>query len=138
MFDRGLLERLDEAAADPLPIQEQGSIARCQVSVLQNLQRILNARQGCCETRPDFGMPDLNDAISQGADAVLTVARSVKLQIEMFEPRLESVAVRYHPDPDNPLQLAFHVSATLRYGEQTEHFSFDTILSDDKRIKVRG
>lgn len=138
MFDRGLLERLQEATEGVAPAPEPGSIGRLQISVLDNVRSILNARQGCCETRPDFGMADLNDAIGQGADAVLSVARLVKLQIEMFEPRLENVSVRYVADPDNPLQLAFHISALLRYGEQTERMSFDTILSDDKSVKVRG
>lgn len=138
MFDRSLIERLEEAAETVVTSQEQGSFGRFQASVLDNLRRILNARQGCCETRPDFGMPDLNDAIGQGADAVLAIARAVKQQIEMFEPRLENVSVRFLADPDNPLQLAFHVNAMLRYNDQVERVSFDTILSDDKRIRVRG
>jgi type VI secretion system protein len=138
MLDRTLLERLEEATDVVAPIQESGSIDRFQASVLDNVRRILNARQGCCETRPDLGMPDLNDAIGQGADAVLTVARSVKQQIEMFEPRLENVFVRFYADPDNPLQLAFHINAVLSYDGKTERIAFDTILSDDKRIKVKG
>ncbi|MCK1730335.1 hypothetical protein [Bradyrhizobium sp. 142] len=45
----------------------------------------------CCEIGPDFGMPDLNNAIGQGTDAVVAVARSIKQKIEMFEPRLGNV-----------------------------------------------
>ncbi len=138
MFDRTLMERLEEATEDASPVQERGSIDRFQASVLDNLRRILNARQGCCETRPDFGMPDLNDAIGQGADAVLVVARAVKQQIEMFEPRLKNVSVRFLADPDNPLQLDFQITAMLQYDDRTERVSFDTVLSDDKRFKVRG
>jgi type VI secretion system protein len=138
MFDRTLIERLEEATDDASPVQKPGSIDRFQASVLDNLRRILNARQGCCETRPDFGMPDLNDAIGQGADAVLVVARTVKQQIETFEPRLKNVSVRFLADPDNPLQLDFQINAVLQYEDQTERVSFDTVLSDDKRFKVRG
>jgi type VI secretion system protein len=138
MSDRTLIERLEEATETASPVQQRGSIDRFQASVLDNLRRILNARQGCCETRPDFGMPDLNDAIGQGADAVLGVARTVKQQIEMFEPRLKNVSVRFLADPDNPLQLDFQITAMLQFEDQTERVSFDTILSDDKRFKVRG
>jgi type VI secretion system protein len=138
MPDRTLIERLEEATDDASPVQQRGSIDRYQASVLDNLRRILNARQGCCETRPDFGMPDLNDAIGQGADSVLVVARTVKQQIEMFEPRLKNVSVRFLADPENPLQLDFQISAVLQYEDQTERISFDTVLSDDKRFKVRG
>lgn len=138
MSDRTLIERLEEATDDGSSLQERGSIDRFQASVLDNLRRILNARQGCCETRSDFGMPDLNDVIGQGADAILVVARAVKQQIEMFEPRLGNVSVRFVADPDNPLQLDFQINATLQYDGHTERVSFDTILSDDKRFKVRG
>ena len=138
MSDRTLIERLEEATEDASPVGQRGSIDRFHASVLDNLRRILNARQGCCETRPDFGMPDLNDAIGHGADAVLGVARTVKQQIEMFEPRLKDVSVRFLADPDNPLQLDFQISAMLQYEDQTEQVSFDTVMSDDKRFKVRG
>ncbi|MCA6107931.1 type VI secretion system baseplate subunit TssE [Bradyrhizobium cenepequi] len=138
MFDRSLIERLEDATATMVPLQKQGSFDRIQVSILENLRRILNSRQGCCEARPDFGMPDLNDAIGQGAEAVRAVAHSLKQQIEMFEPRLKNISIRFHADPNNPLQLAFHINAMLNCPDQVERVSFDTILGDDKRVRVRG
>ncbi|MGY3133973.1 type VI secretion system protein [Bradyrhizobium sp. USDA 4501] len=131
MFDRSLMERLEDGAAP-----HRVSFDRFRASVLGNLRRVLNSRQGCCETRPDLGMPDLNEAVGQGADAVRALARSLKQQIETFEPRLKNVSIRFHADPDNPLQLSFHVNATLDYDDQMEPISFDAIC--DKHVRIRG
>ncbi|WP_108523288.1 MULTISPECIES: type VI secretion system baseplate subunit TssE [Bradyrhizobium] len=131
MFDRSLMERLEDGTATNQP-----SFDRFRASVLENLRRVLNSRQGCCETRPDFGMPELNEAVGQGADAVRALARSLKQQIETFEPRLKNVLIRFHADPDNPLQLSFHVNATLNYNDQVEPVAFDAIF--EKHVQVRG
>src|SRR5438309_814916 len=85
MFDRSLMERLETTASGDSS-QQQGSFDRFRASVVENLRRVLNAHQGCCETRPDLGMPDLTNAIGQGADAVRAIAHSLTQQIEMFEP----------------------------------------------------
>lgn len=137
MFGRSLMERLEHAAS-MRPSQNQRSFDGTQASILENLRRILNSRQGCCETRPDFGMPDLDDATEQGVEAVRAVARWLKQQIERFEPRLKNVSIRFHNDPDNALQLGFHVNAMLNHIGQIDHVSFDMILSDGKRVRVRG
>ncbi|WP_377828197.1 type VI secretion system baseplate subunit TssE [Bradyrhizobium lupini] len=131
MFDRSLMERLEDETAT-----NQASFDRFRASVMENLRRVLNSRQGCCETRRDFGMPDLNDAMGQGADAVRALARSLKQQIETFEPRLKNVLIRFHADPDNPLQLSFHVNATLNYNDRMERVAFDAIF--EKHVQVRG
>ncbi|MCC8955323.1 type VI secretion system baseplate subunit TssE [Bradyrhizobium sp. Pear77] len=131
MFDRSLMERLEDGAAT-----RRVSFDRFRASVLENLRRVLNSRQGCCETRPDLGMPDLNEAVGQGADAVRALAHSLKQQIETFEPRLRNVSIRFHADPENPLQLSFHVNATVDYKAQMEPISFDAIF--ERHVRVRG
>lgn len=131
MFDRSLMERLEDGTAT-----NQGSFDRFRASVLENLRRVLNSRQGCCETRPDLGMPDLNEAVGQGTEAVRALARSLKQQIEAFEPRLKNVLIRFHADPDNPLQLSFQVNATLDYNDHIEPVCFDAIF--EKHVRVRG
>ncbi|MGY4412059.1 type VI secretion system protein [Bradyrhizobium sp. LB7.1] len=103
---------------------------------MKTSRRVLNAHQGCCETRPDFGMPDLTNAIGQGADAVRAIAHSLTQQIEMFEPRLRNVSIRFQTDRRNPLQLTFHVGAMLDYNGRTEPVTFDAIY--EERVRVKG
>lgn len=135
MFDRSLMERLETTASGDSS-QQQGSFDRFRASVVENLRRVLNAHQGCCETRPDFGMPDLTNAIGQGADAVRAIAHSLTQQIKMFEPRLRNVSIRFQTDPRNPLQLTFHVGAMLHYNGRMEPVTFDAIY--EERVRVKG
>lgn len=136
MFERSLMERLEQVRASGDSSQQQGSFDCFRASVLENLSRVLNAHQGCCETRPDLGMPDLTNAIGQGADAVRAVAHSLTQQIEMFEPRLRNVSIRFQTDCRNPLQLTFHVSAMPNYSGCTEPITFAAIY--EERVRVKG
>jgi type VI secretion system protein len=137
MFDRSLSERLELSTADrPFRASPFDRSALLE-SVLENVRRIFNERRGSCETRLDYGMPDLNDTLGQGGTPA-SLALLVQQIMMSFEPRLSDPVVRFTPDPDNLLSINFRVSAVLRYGDDSERVSFDTVLSDDKRVRVRG
>lgn len=106
-------------------------------SVMGNLLRVLNAREGCCETRPDYGVPDFNSFIGLYPDALPAISRTVREQIEMFEPRLTDVDVSFVPNPDQPLALNFHIEAQLSSDGERRKVSFETVFADDGRAMVR-
>lgn len=138
MFDRTLTERLEESTADRPFRPSTFDKSKLLESVLDNVRRIFNERRGSCETRPDYGMPDLNDILGDGGTPA-SLALIVQNMMATFEPRLADPIVRFTPDPDNPLNISFRVSAMLRYGDdEAERISFETVVSDDKRVKVRG
>lgn len=62
-------------------------------SATSHCGRLAAARLNCgrCEIGPDFGMLNLNNAIGQGTNAVVAVARSIKQKMEMFGRRLGNV-----------------------------------------------
>lgn len=134
--DRTLFERL-EATTDDRPIAPSGFDASLfSESVLSNVRLLLNERRGSCEIRPDYGMPDLNDVMGHGGNPT-ELGRIIRSLLETFEPRLKDVTVRFTPDPDNPLSFRYRISAMLRTPQKSERIAFDTIMSDDKRVKVR-
>jgi type VI secretion system protein len=137
MFDRSLSERL-EASTDDRPFRatpfDKSALLE---SVLENIRRIFNERRGSCETRLDYGMPDLNDVLGQGGTPA-SLALIVQQIMTSFEPRLSDPVVRFTPHPDDPLSINFRVSAVLHYGDDIERVAFDTVVSDNKRVRVRG
>jgi type VI secretion system protein len=138
MRERTLCERLiDAGGTSP---NSSGKVDRSALSqsILRNLQDVLNSHAGCCETRRDYGMPDFNDLAGQFPDAIPTISRAIKAQIENFEPRLSGVSVRHIPDPKNPLGLTFVIAVTLTLDDGTERLSFQTDLSDDGKLRVYG
>jgi type VI secretion system protein len=138
MRERTLCERL--MATGPALPARGGKIDRVELSdsILRNLQDVLNSHAGCCETRPDYGMPDFNDLASSFPDAIPSIARSIRAQIENFEPRLSGVSVRHIPDPTHPLSLSFQIGVTLVLEDGSERMSFETELGDDGKLRVRS
>ena len=133
-----LFERLEAAREPGVGSPETIPARSLPDSVLTNVRAILNARQGCCETRPDYGMPDLNDISREASETIPAIARAVKLQLETFEPRLRQVQVRPLPISDAPGEFAFGVSAVLIDGEDGEAMRFDTVLGNDRHMRLRS
>jgi type VI secretion system protein len=137
MFSKTLFERLETAVDGPSA--PAGELDRWALSnsVLASVRRILNARQGCCEIRNDFGMPDLNDISAEASETIPAIARAVKYQLETFEPRLVNVQVRALNETDRPGDFAFTVNAMLRLGDDGEAIKFDTVLGNDRQMRLR-
>ncbi|MNF80312.1 Lysozyme [compost metagenome] len=83
------------------------------LSVLDNLQRILNCRAGTLAHLPDYGLPDMTK-ILQGmpgtAHLLITVLSDVLLK---YEPRLKSLTVMLLPQVI-PGELAYAIDAELK------------------------
>jgi type VI secretion system protein len=136
MRDRTLFERLDTAGSLSAVV-DNFSATLVTESVVDNIRRIFNTRQGAVETRPDYGMPDLNDVVSLYLEAVPAIEQAVREQIEKFEPRLRNVEVSFEAQPDDPMALGFVVTALI-VGRDDERIRFDTRLGDDRRISIRS
>ncbi len=136
MYDLSLTERLEQAGRSaPVGAGPATAVALAD-SVIANIRRIFNSRQGSCETRPDYGMPDLNDVATLHVEVVPRILRVVAEQIRLFEPRLTNVEVTHLLSTDDRSSLSFSVSALLKVGDDAEPIRFATTVSDDRRIHV--
>lgn len=83
------------------------------LSVLDNMQRILNCRAGTLSHLPDYGLPDMSE-ILQGlpgsAHALLTTLSTALLK---YEPRLKSLQVLLLPQ-SAPGHLEYAIEAELK------------------------
>lgn len=103
------------------------------LSVLDNLQRILNSRAGALSHLPDYGLPDMG-LILQGLPAAAhgLMGTLVKTLLK-YEPRLATVNVELLPQTQ-PGNLEFALDAQLKDGER---LTFDTILAPGGKVLVR-
>ncbi len=138
MRERSLMERLHAATDPPSPAGGRFDASALAESILANLSRVLNERQGCCETRIDYGMPDFADLVGQFPDAIPTVVRAVRQQIVNFEPRLSGPVVRHVPNSSNPLSLNFQITATASADGTATRVAFETVLGDDGYMRMRA
>lgn len=107
-------------------------------SILADLRVLLNSRQGCCESRSDYGLMDFDAAADNYRNAIAMIARDVEKQVRLFEPRLRNVAVRTIEDKLRPLELVFHVSGDIAYKDRTVRVNFDSVLGSDGHMRFTG
>lgn len=103
------------------------------LSVLDNLQRILNSRAGALAHLVDYGLPDMSE-ILQGlpatAQSLMTDMAGTLLK---YEPRLASVKIELLPQMI-PGHLEYAMDVQLKSGRQA---IFGTTLTPEGKALVR-
>lgn len=130
-----LFERLEAASVGGAIQPPPSSQAE---SVLSNVRRILNARQGCCQTRHDFGLPDVVHLSDEASEAVPEIGRAVKLLLERFEPRLRNITVRPMPTAEMMSVYTFAISATLSDDARGGGLRFDAVVDRDGQVHLKN
>ncbi|VVP52937.1 type VI secretion system baseplate subunit TssE [Pseudomonas fluorescens] len=103
------------------------------LSVLDNLQRILNSRAGALSHLPDYGLPDMG-LILQGLPAAAHGLMSTLVSTLLkYEPRLAAVNIELLPQT-LPGHLEYALHAQLKGGE---HMTFGTRLAPEGKVLVR-
>lgn len=96
-----------------LPLQQVSEDNQVILSVLDNMQRILNCRAGTLAHLPDYGLPDMTK-ILQGmpgtAHQLINALASVLLK---YEPRLQSINVALL-EQTQPGELRYAIDAELK------------------------
>ncbi|HEX8595556.1 MAG TPA: type VI secretion system baseplate subunit TssE [Pseudomonas sp.] len=103
------------------------------LSVLDNLQRILNSRAGTLSHLPDYGLPDMG-LILQGLPASAHgLMKSMNTTLRKFEPRLAKVDIQLLPQVQ-PGHLEYALNIEFRGGKQ---MTFGTTLAPEGKLLVR-
>ena len=125
--ERSLLERLrGPSAHSPTAVDNTGELIR---SIVRNLSRILNCRQGHAPAQMDYGIPDATAILSGGADATGEMVRVLRECISKYEPRLKDVKVTAVEDEDDPSTFRFQVSAQLATSKERVPLNLDTLVN---------
>lgn len=135
--ERSFLERLraPEPGAARTISENTGRLAQ---SVLENLRRLLNSRQGIAPTDPGYGIPDLCDVVHDFPDATGDMRKAIKASIERFEPRLRKVSVKHVPQDADPLALHFEITAELVTQEKKASVWIETRIDRAGLVEVKG
>jgi len=135
-IQRTLLERIRDPGP-PGVRHLRPSTREVLISILQNLQNILNTCQGNCLTDERYGLPHLSVIRSTMPKSLKTYEASIRATIERHEPRLSGVRVRHAPGRDNETELRFEISALVQDEEGRESVRFETVVDDQGRIRVK-
>lgn len=132
-FNPSLYEMLLQNFDGDLDLHQISEEDQHTLSVLDNMQRILNSRAGALAHLPDYGLPDMGQ-ILQGLPATAHgLMRSMQETLTRYEPRLTAVNIQLLPQTQ-PGHLEYSFDVQLKSGRQV---MFGTTLAAEGKILVR-
>lgn len=138
---RSLLERLGlrktlqgNGQQAPLYTDDEADVRQ---SICDNLKVMLASHEGEAPAWPDYGLPELQEIVTNIYDRTRELTSRIALAITRAEPRLApgSVRVEHDPDQDNPLLVRFIVSARLRSDDR--EVTFETVMAPQLKVEQR-
>lgn len=127
----GLLQRLRAVA-------RQEDTAGLNDAILENLSRLLNARQGSVPACMDYGLPDLNDLNADGQETLRNMRRALRDAIGMYEPRLLDVMISFDRHEEDPLTLRFSIAARIEEDGVSRAVRYRTTVDPGGRFELQG
>lgn len=103
------------------------------LSVLDNVQRILNSRAGSISHLPDYGLPDMGlilQGLPAAAHGLMSTLANTLLK---YEPRLAAINIELLPQIQ-PGHLEYALDMQLKEGEQV---TFGATLAPEGKVLVR-
>ncbi|QXG35605.1 type VI secretion system baseplate subunit TssE [Pseudomonas viridiflava] len=132
-FNPSLYEMLLQNFDGELDLHRVSEEDQLTLSVLDNMQRILNSRAGTLSHLPDYGLPDMG-TILQGLPAtahdLIGIMTGTLLK---YEPRLAAVFIELLPQT-LPGHLEYALNMQLKGGQK---MAFDSTLTPDGKVLVR-
>ena len=103
-------------------------------SILGNLGRLFNTRQGSLVHVPEYGLPDITDVSRAAPTDVERLRKAIRESVERFEPRLRRVRVEQEASDSTSPYLIFLLSAEIVDGGRVQ---FQTTIRADELVDVR-
>ena len=135
MHEQRLLERIRSWEREPAR-RERSDPGRLVESILSHLRCMLNTRQGAVPIAPEYGVPDFLNFLQTFPDSVRDIELNLRQAIQLFEPRLEGVQVRFIPQEEDALALRFQIEGQVRDGSGAR-VRFETVVDTDGKVSVR-
>ena len=108
-----LYELLTGNFTGDLPLDAANEEEQVILSVLDNIQRILNSRAGAISHLPDYGLPDMTKILQGMPGSAHQLIDTLSNVLLKYEPRLKSLQVLLLPQTD-PGHLEYAIEAELK------------------------
>lgn len=132
-FNPSLYETLLQNFDGELDLHQVAEEDQYTLSVLDNLQRILNSRAGALDHLPDYGLPDMGHILQGLPAAAHGLMKTLADTLIRYEPRLVSVDIELLPQLQ-PGHLEYALDVQLKGGQRV---TFGTTLGAEGKVLVR-
>ncbi|MFP5426856.1 MAG: type VI secretion system baseplate subunit TssE [Gammaproteobacteria bacterium] len=128
-----LYEILLQNFSGELELSQVSEDDQLTLSVLNNIQRILNSRAGSLSHLPDYGLPDMGTVLQGLPASAHGLMNDIARTLRRYEPRLAQVSIQLLPQ-SRPGHLEYALDVLIKGGGRA---SFGTTLAPEGRVVVR-
>lgn len=128
-----LYEMLKGSFAGGLELHEVSEQNQVILSVLDNMQRILNTRAGSLAHLPDYGLPDMTQILQGMPGTAHKLLYTLSQVLLKYEPRLKKIDVVLL-DQSMPGELRYAIDAELK---SLGLVRFGTVFMPEGRVLLR-
>jgi len=132
-FNPSLYETLLQNFNGDLDLHQVSEEDQHTLSVLDNLQRILNSRAGALAHLPDYGLPDMGQILQGLPGSAHQLMGIMQETLIKYEPRLATVNIELL-EHTLPGHLEYRLDALLNSGRQ---ITFGTTVAPEGKVLVR-
>ncbi|MFS7304836.1 type VI secretion system baseplate subunit TssE [Rahnella inusitata] len=133
MPQSSLYEMLLGNFAGGLELHQVSEENQVVLSVLDNMQRILNCRAGTLSHLPDYGLPDMSKILQGMPGTAHSLLTTLSATLLKYEPRLKSLNVVLLPQ-STPGHLEYGIDAELK---EVGLVRFGTAFMPEGRVLIR-
>ncbi|PBJ01004.1 type VI secretion system baseplate subunit TssE [Pseudomonas sp. ACN5] len=132
-FNPSLYETLLQNFNGDLDLYRVSEEDQHTLSVLDNLQRILNSRAGALAHLPDYGLPDMGQILQGLPGSAHQLMGIMQETLIKYEPRLATVNIELL-EQTLPGHLEYRLDVLLNSGRQ---ITFGTTVAPEGKVLVR-
>ena len=147
LMDR-LVDLEPERKLEPVLTRAQ-SVRELKAALRRDLEWLLNSRRTIEESPAslkeversvyNYGLPDVSSLYLRSPKDQAFLLESIKMAINLFEPRLLNVKVKMEPGTDDRRVIRFAIEGLLRMDPAPEQVFFDTVLEPmSGQYQVKG
>ncbi|MFC3624648.1 type VI secretion system baseplate subunit TssE [Vogesella amnigena] len=133
MSGTSLFEMLTGHFADGSPVDAFDVRTQTIVSVMDNIQRILNSRAGSLSHLPDYGLPDLSVIYRELPASAHRLRDIIQATLLHYEPRIRSIEIELQP-VDASATLAYTLVCHL---QEAGLVRFGTWFTPEGRVQLK-
>lgn len=132
-YNPSLYERLLQNFDGELDLHSVSEEDQHTLSVLDNLQRILNSRAGALSHLPDYGLPDMGRILQGLPASAHDLIGTLTATVLKYEPRVAAVSIELLPQA-LPGHLEYALDLQLKDGQRA---FFASTLTPDGKVLMR-
>ena len=132
-YNPSLYERLLQNFDGELDLHSVSEEDQHTLSVLDNLQRILNSRAGALSHLPDYGLPDMGRILQGLPASAHDLIGTLTATVLKYEPRVAAVSIDLLPQA-LPGHLEYALDLQLKDGQRA---FFASTLTPEGKVLMR-